>query len=133
MQRVLVPTDLSRKSQKLIQDIKKWSDQLQLTIGYLYVKPEVFPYINYPNYRAMVEVIQSRVKESFQSFKKEIPDISVKTIISGDVAGTISEIGGKYDFIAMIPHTRSGLIPQFGRVTAKVIRLSDRPVLVIKN
>jgi nucleotide-binding universal stress UspA family protein len=129
---ILVPTDLSNQSREHIHQMQKRQKRLPVSLDFLYVTPEVLPLLNYEAYHALNKEIGESVKVSIRKFREAEPGVAIKTVPGNDPSKRISLTGKKYDVIAMNPHTRSGMLNKFGRITSKVIRLSDNPVLVVK-
>lgn len=129
--KILVPTDLSKSSRLAINKLKKWPKANEYLMKYLYVKPVIYPILNSTQYRESQKSMQSKVKKSIQNFQKDERSIRLTTLSGADPSVKISQVGKKYDVIAMNPHHKSGLFKRFGKITSKVIRISDKPVLVI--
>lgn len=132
LKKVLVPTDLSKNSFRLLNKMKTWSNDLGFSTKYMFVRPSLLPTLNYPEYRDFSERLQKAVTKSLNQIQKKNPNLTITTVL-GEPAERISKLGNKYDVIAMNPHSRSGLLNKFGRVTSKVIRLTNHPVLVVKT
>ncbi len=131
--KVLVPIDLSNSSKKLMTQMKKWSVQMKMSMSYIYVRPEINPILNSFDYKQMKSKIQNAINRSVELFRKNQKNTLLTVIKANDPSEKISQIGKKYDVITMNPHTRSGLLNKFGRITSRVIRLSENPILVIKS
>lgn len=130
--KVLIPTDFSKSSNKQIDQIKDWKNKIPLSLRFLYVKPEALPILNYPAYMQVTKEIKNTMKNSLNQFRRRNRGLPVLTLSGMDPSEKISSVGRKYDVIAMNPHNRSGLFHRFGRVTSKVIRLSNNPILVMR-
>lgn len=133
LKRVLVPTDLSSSSYKQIGKLQKWQHKSPLSLNYLFVKPEISPILSYPTYKEMAREFNSSIRKAINSFNNRGLQVPLITRVGNDPSQEISRLAKKYDVIAMNPHHRSGILNKFGRITSKVIRLSDNPVLVMKN
>lgn len=127
---VLVPVDFSESAQNVVNLFKKISSKLKLNLDYLYIQSETYPFLDYDTYVSFQKEMQNRLREFMTKFQKQNPKIKIKVKI-GDAAEEIVKIGKKYDVIVMSPHNRSGLFKSFGRVTSKVVRLANSPVLII--
>lgn len=133
LKKVLVPTDLSSYSKNLIAQIKNWSKVSPLSTKYIFVKPQITPLLNYRHYRQMNHEFSLKLEKSIDQFKKAEGSMKIDTFSAADPSVKISKLGKKYDVIAMTPHEKSGVLRKFGPVTAKVIRLAETPVLVVKS
>lgn len=131
--RALVPTDLSDKSRKLILQIKDWAQAVGLSPKYLFVRPEIFPLLDSTAYREMSEELRKSVQERIDYFKHKSAEVPIATVPGQDPSQQISRVGRDYDFIVMNPHSHSEIFHRFGRVTSRVMRLSQKPVLVMKT
>jgi nucleotide-binding universal stress UspA family protein len=133
LRKLLIPTDLSQSSHHQIDEFRKWSKRLHLSLNYLFVKPEVLPMLQYSEYKETALNIQNNINSSINKFKRRSSKPSLVTATGDNPSEVISRAGKKYDVIAMNPHNRTGLFNRFGRVTSKVIRLADNPVLVMRG
>lgn len=131
--KILVPTDLSKASGRTISKLKDWSQKLKMSMSYLYVTPEISPILKSPQYLEMKNLIQQDIKKSIDQFKNLNIANSLTTISSNDPPEKIAKFGKNYDVIAMSPNHRSGLLRKFGRITSRVMALSNGPVLVLKS
>ncbi len=128
---ILVPIDLSVKARHLAAVFKRWSQEMKLTFNYLFVRPEAPAVHDYPAYRVTYEKMMKRVREALAKFQIDEPKLKVTTV-SGDPAEKICARGKLFDLIALTAYRRHGVFASFSRVTAKVIRRSEVPILVMK-
>lgn len=130
---ILVPIDLSVTARKLAAVFKRWSQEMQLSFSYLLVRPEAPIVSDYPAYRITYEKMTKGVREALARFQTEQPKLKVTTV-TGDPAQKICDRGRRFDLIALTPRARKGKRSffSFGRVTAKVIRQSEVPILVMR-
>ena len=127
---LLVPVDFSSSTQGVVDVLKGAATDLKLKLNYLYIQSETYPFLDYETYLSF----QKKMKIEFLKFKKQFekinPSVKIK-VKSGDAAEEIVMVGKNYDAIVMRPHNHPGLFKKFGKVTAKVIRLADVPILII--
>jgi nucleotide-binding universal stress UspA family protein len=133
LKKVLIPTDLSESSHQQIELLKNWSEELPLSLNYLFVKPELQPLFRYPAYQETALQIQDTLEATEQQFRREAASDPFVTVTGDNPSDEIRRAGKDCDVIAMNPHNRSGLFNQFGRVTSKVIRIAENPVLVMRS
>jgi len=132
LHKIVVPTDLSVGSQTLMKKLKNWNIGKNISLKYLFVRPASVPMINYPQYREAMDKIRDDLSKTLQYFKKQGPQIPLITAV-GNTAEKITQIGHRYDVIAMNPRHHSGFLSSYGHLTSKVMRLSHNPVLVLKS
>jgi nucleotide-binding universal stress UspA family protein len=116
-----------------MKKLKNWKIGKNVSYKYLFVRPLSVPMINYPQYQEAMRRIQDDLKKAMKPFIKTGAKTEIMTVDGNDPAEKISRIGHRYDVIAMAPHRHAGLLPAFGKVTAKVLRLSRKPVLIVKT
>lgn len=133
LKKVLVPTDLSEASHQQIETLKSWCQRLPLSLNYLFVKPEIVPTLHYPTYKATASKLETNINTMIKKFKRATFKAPLITMTSNNPSDVIRRAGENFDVIAMNPHDRGGFIERFGRVTAKVIRLAENPVLVMRG
>lgn len=127
---VLIPIDFSAATQNVVGLFKNNSLKLKLNVDCLHIQSETYPFLDYDMYVSFKNEMNNKLKKLTAKFQKLNPQLRLK-FKTGDAAEEIVRIGKKYDVIVMNPHNRSGLFKSFGKVTAKVIRLADVPVLII--
>jgi nucleotide-binding universal stress UspA family protein len=134
MHRVLVPTDLSSKARNLMNLFESWSENLGLEPKYVFVRPEILPLMDDASFSTLKSAdARAEAERALQKFRLKGPDVPTETVAGGSPSARISDIGKKYDVIAMNPHSHPEGFHSFGQVTSKVIRSAKNPVLVVRT
>ena len=126
--KILVPSDLTSRSEKTIGALKAIKGPLESDLEIYHVLNEPMPILDYQAWSAVEIALRDADDRKIKSFKKKHP--ALKVVRSrGGVAESIYQHSKKFDLIAIAP--RSDLKNSFGRVTSKVVRTGNTPVLVI--
>ncbi len=134
LQKVLVPTDLSSKSRNLMNLFERWSENLGLQPKYVFVRPEILPLMEDSSFSTMKSAdARDEAERALQKFRLKGPDVPTESVSGRSPSTRISDLGKKYDVIAMNPHSHPHSFHSFGQVTSKVIRSATNPVLVVRT
>ena len=126
--KILIPSDLSARSDKTIAEVEGLNKTFNSDVEIYHVLNQPFPILDYQAWSAVETAIKEADDKRIKSFKKKHP--SLKLIRSrGSVAESIQQHSKKYDLVAVSPRPKSKV--SFGRVTGKIVRSGDTPVLVI--
>jgi nucleotide-binding universal stress UspA family protein len=128
---MLLPVDLSEASQKVIEVFKKTGQKSNFILNYIYVQTEQLPLFNFEVYAATLKMFKAMTQKILKSFASVNPGQKLK-VVRGDVVNEIASRAKNYDLIVMSPHNKHGFFKTLGRTTAKVIRVSPVPVLIVK-
>lgn len=126
--KILVPSDLSSLSHKAINEIEKFRVGFKADVEIYHVLTEPFPSLDYEAWLAVETAIKNADDKKMKSFKKRHP--SLKLVRSrGIVAQSIRNRSKKFDLVAVSPRPQSKSL--FGRLTGKIVRSGNVPVLVL--
>ena len=126
--KILIPSDLSVRSDKAIYEANKLKDTFKSKIEIYHVLNEPYPILDYDAWSAVETAIKKADDKRIKSFKKKHP--ALKLVRSrGAVAEAIERHSKKFDLVAISPRPKSKV--SFGKVTGKVVRSGDTPILII--
>lgn len=127
--KVLIPSDFSKQTDKTLNQIKSFDRAFKPKLELFHVIPEPTPVLDYPSYSLVYQHIQASEDKTFAQFKKAHPDLyAVRD--RGDVAERVKQRSKTFDLIAVSPRGKKQSRPLLGHVAAKLIRSSEKPVLV---
>ncbi len=126
--RILVPSDLSPRSDKTINEIENFRQAFNSDMEIYHVLTEPFPILDYQAWAAVETAIKQADDRRIKSFKKKHP--SLKFVRArGGVAESIEQHSKTFDLVAVSPRAKAKV--SFGRVTGKIVRSGDTPILVL--
>jgi nucleotide-binding universal stress UspA family protein len=128
--RALVPMDLSAKNKQALDALKAWFQESKISLESIFVRPTLPLGWEMGAYQQIFS-LEKKTDQLIRRFQKAYPEISLK-VVSGDPVQKINSVAGKYDFITMAPHNKYGANKLFGKVTTKIIRTAQKPILVLK-
>lgn len=127
--RVLVPCDLTERSNRAISGIKclGWNE---LVLEHFHVRPVVSPTLDHQSWKKMNAQFQ---KSNAQQLKKFRQKYHVRKIVEseGDVIQQIKKKSAGFDLVAISPRKHEGMLASFGSVTSQIVRSGQTSVLVI--
>jgi len=140
---ILVPLDGSKRAERILKHVEELAHCFNAKVIFLQV-------VSYPDivgydeteillYRHDIEQLTGKAKSYLNALKGEFraKGIEAKTcVVGGSAVRQIIDcaLAEKADLIAMASHGRSGLAWAFyGSVTAGVLHLIDRPLLIIRS
>ena len=142
-QTILVPLDGSKRAERILKHVEELALSLNAKVVFLQV-------VNAPNlvgydesgillYSHNLEQLAKEAESYLNSLKGEFREkgIEAKTcVVGGSVVEQIIDcaLRENADLVAMSSHGRTGLARAFyGSVTAGVLNLIDRPLLIIRS
>lgn len=128
--KILVPIDMSRMADQVVQWVMKWAKVIPLKSESFFVRPELAPFLDYGKWVRLQERLVKRTDKMVTETKRKYPQWPL-AVRSGDPAKEILSRARLFDAVVMSPHNKSGLFNTFGAVTSKVLKASPAPVLVI--
>jgi nucleotide-binding universal stress UspA family protein len=140
---ILVPLDGSGRAERILKHVEELARCFNAQVIFLQVvsAPNLVGYdeTGILLYHHTLEQVVKQAKSYLNSLKGEFREkgIEAKTcVVGGPVVGQIIDCALKEnaDLVAMTSHGRSGLARAFyGSVTAGVLHLIDRPLLIIRS
>jgi len=128
---MLLPVDFTDVTQKLINIFESAHAKYKFVVSFIYVRPQPVPLQDFGAYAASMKVFSSVAQKLARVFRLRNHGLKLK-VITGEVVPEIISRAKNYDLVILSPHNKSGIFRRVGRVTAKVIRLSPVPVLIVK-
>lgn len=128
---MLLPVDFTDVTQKLVNIFEAANARYKFALNFLYIRPQPLPLLDYSAYAASMKVFSSVGQKLRRLFSIKNHGMKLK-VVAGEVVPEIVDRAKNYDLVIMSPHSRSGFFRRLGRVTAKVIRLSPVPVLIVR-
>lgn len=127
---ILIPSDLSKRSDKTISEVNALKKTFNSNIEIYHVLEEPLPILDYANWSTVYGHMIAQDAKKLNAFRGKYP--TIKTVRGqGSVIYNINRHAEKFDVIAISPHEKIKDRVAFGRVTGKIIRSGDKPVLVI--
>lgn len=129
---ILIPADLSKRSDRTISEVNALKKTFNSKIEIYHVIEEPLPILDYANWSTVYGHIIAQDTKKLNAFRDKHP--TLKTVREqGSVVYHINRHAEKekFDVIAISPHEKIKDRVAFGRVTGKIIRSGDKPVLVI--
>ncbi len=130
--RALVPYDFSKRGSELLKWAKKFGKAQRLKLDGVYVSKPVPPVLDYQAWMALEDSIMETEAKRFKKLKAKEKNVKFKIQV-GDPADKIVDLSKHEDLVIMAPHNSGGWLDSFGSVSAKVVRRSHCPVIVLPN
>lgn len=127
---IIVPIDLSARSNHLLSWSECFLNKSTVKKTAVFVQTPVAPILDYATWYQIEEKIEFENKKSFEKLKAKNKSLQFKRL-RGDAAFELCNFANASDLIIMAPHSRLGVFPTLGSVSAKVIRKSSSSVLVV--
>lgn len=128
--KILIPSDLSQRSEKTISEVKNLKVAFHSDIEIYHVLQEPFPLLDYQAWSTVYNEMKEADDKKVRIFKKRHPKL--KTVRArGPIIDNINDRSKNFDLIAITPHDRTKSRSAFGSVSAKIVRSGETPVLII--
>ena len=135
--RILVPTDLSDRSNAAIDVASSLAVDLGAELLLLHVNPVPLAFGETSPYTPEVVPTVEELKEQLDQVSLPHPELScLRHVVSGDPAATIEGFTKQHevDLIVMATHGRSGLSRwAYGSVAGKVLRGVSSPIFLVRT
>lgn len=128
--KILVPSDLSKNSEKTIQEVRIFEKKLESTSEIFHVIQEPVPILDFQAWTEIYTAIKAEDDRKLLQFKKRHPKLSTVRV-RGYVADDIEKYSKNFDLIAISPRGTDKKSPHLGAVTSKVVRTGHKPILVV--
>lgn len=126
--KILIRSDLSYRSEKTIQGVRKIHKTFKSDVEIFHVVKEPFPVLDYAAWAAVEKALQDEDERRVKQFMKKHPNMKVVKA-RGGVVESIRSHSKKFDLVAISPRSKEKV--KFGQVTGKIVRSGDIPVLVV--
>lgn len=128
--RILIPHDLSLKSNLAIDIVEKLALVNPLTYEVFFVKERPFPVLDYKTYKQLEQKMFRRAKNKTEHLLQAYPRINFNSV-DGEVTEKIVQRTHKFDLLVMTHHTPTGLFTL--NETVELLKKVKVPVLVIHS
>ncbi len=128
--KILVPSDLSARSRKTYDSLENFRKIFKSNTEMYHVVLEPLRVIEHGMYTFMYNQIELDNLERVKKFKKEFPKLKTEKAI-GDITYRLNQHAKKFDVIALTPRHHKGSTSPVGSLTSKLLRTSDKPILVV--
>lgn len=125
--KILIPHDLSLKSNQAVDIVKKLSLSEPLSAEIFHVQDKVFPILDYKQYVKLQAQLEENTKQKVSESLKNYRDIPVVTR-QGRVSDKILRRSNKFDLLVMTHHNPTGLFSK--SETASLLKKVKTPVLI---
>ncbi|HSQ84356.1 MAG TPA: universal stress protein [Desulfobacterales bacterium] len=142
-QTILVPLDGSKRAERILKHVEELARCFNARVIFLQVvtAPNLVGYgeSGILLYNHHLEQLAKEAESYLNSLKGEFREKGIKAktcVVGGQVVGQIIDcaLEENADLVAMSSHGRTGLARAFyGSVTAGVLNLIDRPLLIIRS
>ena len=131
-QKLLIPSDLGRQTNRTVKQVQNLSESLKPEIELFHVTEEPIPLMEFNTWNYIYGDIMANEDKKFRQFKNNHPDLKVVREQGFDVAATIRSHAEarNFDVVVVSPTGKGKSFPFWGHVTARLVRSSENPVLV---
>jgi nucleotide-binding universal stress UspA family protein len=129
--KILVPHDLRKISDSALNVANRLGNGRAPEVEAFFVCQEPLPILYYEGWIAEHNEVLTTANKALAKFKKAHPRVALKSS-KGDPVQDILKRGRNFDLIVMRPHSHRESFHSFGKVTSKVIRSAEVPVLVVR-
>lgn len=128
--KVLVPSDLTDRTVKTVSELSDFKKSFKSNLELYHVLEEPIPILDYEAWTTVYSQMMKSEQKKLENFKKKYPALKV-TRAQGNIIDSIKNHSDKFDIIAISPHENPKQRATFGRVTAKIVRSGDKPILIV--
>lgn len=127
-QKILIPSDLSKTSEKTIKEVQGFKKTFNSAIEIYHVLSDPLPILDYQAWAAVQTAVHEADEKKIKAFKKKHPTLKLVRSL-GSIAESIGRHSKKFDLVALSPRAKAKV--SFGRVTGKIVRSGNTPILVM--
>lgn len=128
--KVLVPSDLGQQTNRTLRQVRTLSENLHPNIELYHVSQEPIPIMDYSAWNYAYAEMMAHEDKQFAHFKRNHSDCKIVREQGVDVASMINKRAHEFDVVALSPKGKGNSNPFFGHVTTRLMRSSDKPVLI---
>ncbi len=125
--KVLVPHDLSKKSNHSINIVKKLSLANPTSYEVFYVNQKPFPVLDYSTYKKMNNKHMKKAERGLKRLLKEYPNIPI-VYSDGEVGQKIAKRSKKFDLLVMTHHNTPSFLSK--SEVASILKKVSVPIIV---
>ncbi|MDZ4678598.1 MAG: universal stress protein [Oligoflexia bacterium] len=129
--RILVPHDLMRATDSALDTAGRFVNGKAPHVEALFVCQAPLPILYYEGWIENNRKIITNANVAVKKFQKTHPKINLK-MIKGEAVSSILKRSNSFDLIVLKPHQHKEFLHSFGKITGKVIREVQVPVLVTR-
>jgi nucleotide-binding universal stress UspA family protein len=127
--KILVPFDFSLQTEKTMKAMAIFKKSFNASIETFHVFQDPLPLLNMKLWSIVYREMKAEDDKGLLKFQKKYPSLKVVRS-TGEVTDKIQQRSKAFDLIALSPKPQKGS-RAFGRVTAKLVRSGNKPVLII--
>jgi nucleotide-binding universal stress UspA family protein len=140
--RVLLPIDLKQPSEAIVAAAELWVARLGGVVDMVYVSElEIpLPHVSDAAVQSVLSEHWNRVRSEHEAALQAlmntlpVPQRGAVRLASGPPANAVVELAVDYDLLLVGTHGRTGLAQLWlGSVAERIVRLSPKPVLVLRQ
>ena len=126
--KVLVPCDLTSRSTQTLAFVNqlKWVNSRDVELYHVLVEP--LPTLDFEGWSILYSEVKKQDDKKVILFRRKYPQLKVDRSF-GDAGMQILKRSKSFDLVAMSPRSRH--LSSFGSVTAKVVRSTNVPILIV--
>lgn len=126
--KILIPSDFSRRSDKTLKEIENMKSAFKANVEIYHAQEMILPMYGYG--ALAMEALEKSDNRRMALFKKKHPKLKIIRQ-RGSVVPAILARSKKFDLIAISPRGPKIKSAISGKVTGKIVRAADRPILVV--
>jgi nucleotide-binding universal stress UspA family protein len=127
--KVLIPCDFSTHAHHKVKKLANLKRTFNANLEAYHVFQEPMPILDYQIWQMVYEEMKKNEEQMLRSFKRRHPQLKTK-VVSGNVSQKILDRAKAFDLVALYLKAKKNR-SAFGSITNKLIRSSQRPLLVI--
>lgn len=128
--KILIPSDLSERSEKTILDVRNFRQTLNSKFEILHVLPHPTPLLDYTLWSTLNEQMKNEDNKKIIRFKKKYPKLQTFRV-RGPIIDKINSRSKSFDLIAISPDTKTKSGNRFHGITSKIVQSGDTPILIL--
>ena len=129
--KILVPYDFSKGSDLAYREAQNILGVKAKDVTVLHASLPVVPLLDYPSWQYLEEAHEKWIVDASRKLKAKFQ--SPSKVLEGDPAETVCKQLKKFDLCVMATHGEGRILGSIGSVTARVLRRSPKPVLVVRG
>lgn len=128
--KILIPSDLSKRSENTINEVKNLKRAFHSEFEIFHVLPHPSPLLDYKIWSTVNSEMKKEDTQKIRAFKRKFPNL--KTVRArGPIIDTINLRSKSFDLIAITPHSRAQARNAFQGISSKIVRSGETPVLIV--
>lgn len=130
MNKIFVPCDLSERTDRTLEGVKKLGFELSdINLHHVFKLP--MPVLDYGTWTTVYDSMNEQNQKQKLEFEKKHAPLSITETSATDISSELSRRSKSFDVVALTPRPNKTVFSNFGRVTSRLIRTSQAPVLIL--